>query len=269
VEKHLYASMTWEEVNDAVLARRVVLVPVAAIEQHGPHLPIDMDNLAVTTLCDETARRNPGVALSVPAISYGFNEHNMDFPGTISVEMAHFVDYCFDVGRSFARQGFTRIVWVNGHGSNSGLCQLVARRLTNETNALSASIDWWNLIQETMQEIRQSGPGGIDHACEMETSVYLYIKPDLVRRDRIRDEYARARGGPAWLYPDLTTSSPVAFMNNWSRMSTSGVNGAPSLASAAKGERFLSDAIDRLQAIVREFRDLEVAPRVDHKVQAS
>ena len=145
----------------------------------------------------------------------------------------------------------------------------MARRLTNETNALSAAIDWWNLIQETMQEIRQSGPGGIDHACEMETSVYLYIKPDLVRRDRIRDEYARARGGPAWLYPDLTTSSPVAFMNNWSRMSTSGVNGAPSLASAAKGERFLSDAIDRLQAIVREFRDLEVAPRVDHKVQAS
>ena len=61
MEKHLYASMTWEEVNDAVLAKRVVLVPVAAIEQHGPHLPIDMDNLAVTTLCDETARRNPGI----------------------------------------------------------------------------------------------------------------------------------------------------------------------------------------------------------------
>lgn len=268
MEKHLYASMTWEEVNEAVLAKRVVLIPVAAIEQHGPHLPIDMDNLAVTTLCDETARRNPGLALSAPAISYGFNEHNMDFPGTISVEMAHFIDYCFDVGRSFARQGFERIIWVNGHGSNSALCQLVARRVTNETSTLSAAIDWWNLIQETIREIRQSGPGGIDHACELETSVYLHVKPDLVRRDRIRDEYVRSRGGPAWLYPDLTMSSPVSFMNNWSRMSASGVNGAPSLASAAKGERFLNDAIEKLQIIAREFRDLEATPRVDHKVQA-
>lgn len=267
--KHLYASMTWEEVNDAVRARRVVLVPVAAIEQHGPHLPIDMDNLAVTTVCDETARLRPDIALSAPAISYGFNEHNMDFPGTISVEMVHFIDYCFDVGRSLARQGFERVIWLNGHGSNSPLCQLVARRVTNETAALSAAIDWWNLIQETMREVRDSGPGGIDHACEMETSVYLHLRPDLVRRDRIRDEYARARGGPDWLYPDLTTSGPVAFMNNWSRMSASGVNGAPSLASAAKGERFVADAIRRLQVIVEEFRALVVAPRIDHTVRSS
>lgn len=265
MQKHLYATLTWEEVNLAVQSRKVILIPVGAIEQHGPHLPIDMDNVAVITLCEETAARNQDIVLCAPPIHYGFNEHNMDFPGTISIEIQHFIDYLFDLGRSLARQGFQRIIWVNGHGSNSTLCQLVARRVTNETTALSASIDWWNLIQDTMSEIRESGPGGIDHACEMETSVYMYIKPDLVVREKIKDEYASQRGGPKWLYPDLTTSSPVAFMNNWSRMSDSGVNGAPSLATEKKGERFVEDAIQFLGEIVKDFRDLEVAPRIDHR----
>lgn len=265
MEKHLYAHLTWEEVNLAVQARKVMLVPVGAIEQHGPHLPIDMDNLAVMTLCEQTALRNPQIALCAPPIHYGFNEHNMDFPGTISIEMQNFVNYLFDLGRSLARQGFQRVIWVNGHGSNSSLCQLVARRVTNETSALSAAIDWWNLIQDTMAEIRDSGPGGIDHACEMETSVYMHIRPDLVVRDKIKDEFASSRGGPAWLYPDLTTSSPVAFMNNWSRMSDSGVNGAPSLATAEKGQRFMEDAIHTLGKIASDFRDLAVAPRIDHR----
>ena len=250
-------NLTWEEVNLAVQARKVVLIPVGAIEQHGHHLPIDMDNVAVSTVCEETARQNSEIAICAPPIHYGFNEHNMDFPGTISIEIQHFIDYLFDVGKSLARQGFQRIIWVNGHGSNSTLCQLVARRVTNETSALSAAIDWWNLIQNTMREIRESGPGGIDHACEMETSVYMYVDPDLVYTDKINDEYASARGGPSWLYPDLTTSSPVAFMNNWSRMSDTGVNGAPSLATPAKGERFIKDAVASLSEIASDFKRLK------------
>lgn len=265
MEKHLFSSLTWEEVNLAVGEQKVILIPVGAIEQHGPHLPVDMDNQAVVHICDETARRFSNIALSTLPIHYGFNEHNMDFPGTISIEMENFIRYCFDVGRSFARQGFKRIIWINGHGSNSSLCQLVARRVTNETTALSASIDWWNLIQETIREIRESGEGGIDHACEMETSVYLYLKPELVKKEKIKDEYANQRGGPGWLYPDISTSSPVFFMNNWSRMSDTGVNGAPSLATRDKGERFLEDAIKNLGGIVKDFRDLKVAERTDHR----
>jgi creatinine amidohydrolase len=224
-----------------------------------------MDNLVVEHICNQTARQNPHLVISAPPIHYGFNEHNMDFPGTISIEMDHFIQYCFDLGRSLARQGFQRIIWVNGHGSNSSLCQLVARKVTNETNALSASIDWWNLIQGTISEIRESGLGGIDHACEMETSVYLYLKPDLVYKDKIQDEYTYLRGGPKWMYTDLTASSPVFFMNNWSRMSESGVNGAPSMATKQKGERFTNDAIKNLITIVEDFRNFKTRPRVDHR----
>src|SRR3954454_6720011 len=130
--KHLYATMTWEEVNEAVEDGRMVLIPVAAIEQHCRHLPIDMDNVAVTHICDRAAEQRPDLLLSVPPIHYGFNEHNMDFPGTITVQMETFLNYCADVADSFARQGFTRILFVNGHGSNAGLLNYAARKVTNK-----------------------------------------------------------------------------------------------------------------------------------------
>jgi creatinine amidohydrolase len=128
--KHLLEAMTWPEARRAAEhGGRVVLLPVGAIEQHGPHLPVDVDNKIVTWLCDEAARRCPEIILSAPPIHYGFNEHNMGFPGTISVEVEHFIDYVYDVCRSLVRQGHTRIVLVNGHGSNAMPCALVARRI--------------------------------------------------------------------------------------------------------------------------------------------
>src|SRR5579884_1051439 len=102
---HLLAKMTWEDVNDAVSARRVVLVPVGAIEQHGPHLPIDTDNLSVTAVCERAAEAAPDLLVCAPPIHYGFNEHNMDFPGTVTVDADHFVHYCTDVAKSFGRMG--------------------------------------------------------------------------------------------------------------------------------------------------------------------
>ena len=83
--KHLFAEMTWPEVNEAVRQRRVILLPVGAIEQHGPHLPVDVDNRITVSICEEAARRAPDILAAMPPIHYGYNAHNMDFPGTISI----------------------------------------------------------------------------------------------------------------------------------------------------------------------------------------
>lgn len=88
--KPLLESMTWPEARVAASnGGRVVLLPVGAIEQHGPHLPVDVDNRIVVWLCNEAARRSPDLILSVPPIHYGFNEHNLGFPGTITVAIDH------------------------------------------------------------------------------------------------------------------------------------------------------------------------------------
>jgi creatinine amidohydrolase len=268
MRKHLFNEMTWEEVNDAVRERRVVVVPVAAIEQHGKHLPIDTDNLFVVKVAEEAARLAPDVLLCAPAIHYGFNEHNMDFPGTISIEMETLLNFAFQVGQSLARQGFDRIVWLNGHGSNGPIYNLVARKVTNLTTALSASIDWWSLVWPKIKEVCEGFPEGIDHACEFETSVYLHLRPDLVKCDRIEDDVVSEKGGPRWLYPNLG-GTPVQFMNFWSRMSDSGVSGQPSLATPSKGEQIYQYAVQALADVAHEFRDVPVRPRIDYKVRAA
>lgn len=262
--KYLYRELTWMEVNQAVRNRRVVLIPVGAIEQHGPHLPIDTDNLLVEQVCERAARRAPEILLCAPPIHYGYNEHNMDFPGTVSIGMETFLNYCYDLGESLSRQGFRRILWVNGHGSNSELCSLIARKVTCRTEALSAAVNYWEAAYETIEAVCEGGPEGRDHACEFETSLYLHLRPELVQQDTIADERAGSRGGPEWLYPSLTGGT-FKFMNFWSRMTDSGVNGSPSLASAAKGEAIAEAAVSALVRFCREFRELNTPPRVDHK----
>lgn len=95
---------------------------------------------------------------------------------------------------------------------------------------------------------------------------YLHLRPDLVQMDKICDEIAADRGGPRWLYPSLSGDTPVKFMNIWSRMTETGVNGTPSLATAAKGKEMLAATVNRLITIATEFRDMPVAPRVDHRL---
>lgn len=265
--KYRYRELTWPEVNDTVLRAPTVLIPVGAIEQHGPHLPLDVDNVLTEHICEEVARRSEGDVIVMPAIHYGYNDHNMDYPGTISIRMQHFIDYCVDVGASMAHQGFRHMLYVNAHGSNAPLCDLIARRLTVETESLVGAVNHWELGWDFIAAELEGGPYAADHACEWETSEYLHVNPDLVQMDKVVDEISAERGGPRWLYPDLASSKWVHFMNYWSRVNESGVSGTPSFATAEKGGRMIEGTIGRLLDVSREFRAMPVTARVDHRVK--
>ena len=265
--KYLFGEMTWPEVNEAVLQRRVVLLPVGAIEQHGPHLPVDVDNRITASLCEEAARRAPEVLVAMPPIHYGYNAHNMDFPGTISIRMEHFLHYVVDVGTSLVHQGFRRIFLVNAHGSNGPLCDLAARRITLDSEACCGSINHWELGWDIIAAQLEGGPYAADHACEWETSEYLHLAPELVQMGKAVDEIPAHRGGPRWLYPGLQGAKRVHFMNWWSRMNDSGVAGTATLATAAKGQAMFEGTVERLIEASREFRLMPDWPRHDHRVE--
>jgi creatinine amidohydrolase len=257
----LFRKMTWPEVRESAKARRVVLLPVAAIEQHGYHLPVDMDNLAVETICEDAAKRNPELVVCAPVIHYGFNEHNMDFPGTISVSPQSFVNYCIDVAHSFSRQHFERILLVNGHASNGHLLESVARQVTLKGPAKCASVSYWDLIVEEFERIRESEyPGGANHAGEFETSIYLHVEPDGVQRDKmIRDMRSRTK----FFYEDLMGGPAVRFTDWRSIQTNSGVGGDPGLATAEKGKTIVEAAIKTILDLAAEFRDLNFGQRTD------
>jgi len=248
--------LTWPEVNVAVKERRVILIPVGAIEQHGPHLPLDMDNLAVEAICERAGRLAPDLLLVAPPIHYGFNEHNMEFPGTVTADAFTFVNYCRDVAHSFGRMGFQRVIFVNGHGSNAHLLELAARQATllDQNKSWVASLSHWDLVREEFAKVRESVfPGGVAHACEFETSIYLHLAPGRVRMDQIRNG-VRRQGKYFW--EDLMAGSPVKFTDWRSKATKTGVGGDPTLATAEKGKRMVEAAANALIEVAREFRDL-------------
>jgi creatinine amidohydrolase len=261
--KHLYRTLTWPEARQRAEQGAVIVIPVAAIEQHGAHLPIDVDNVLVEHVTEEAGRRSAGLILTAPMIHYGFNEHNMGFPGTITVRETVFIDFIYDVAHSFVRQGYDRILYVNGHGSNQMLCNLAARRIVNTTRALCGAVAHWSLARQAVERLRDSEyPGGMAHACELETAMYMHLRPELVEADKMVPRETPSRINE-YLYDDLFGSGPVHLVNRWSRVTSTGVEGDPMLATAEKGREFAECAIDNLIRFARLFREMRVPPDAD------
>lgn len=259
--EYRFERLTWPEINEAVALRKVVVLPVGSTEQHGYHLPLDVDTLLASSVALEAGRRAPEGLLVLPSIAYGYTHHVMDFPGTINIEPSTFVRFVLDVARSVAYHGFERIVILNGHGSNHPLIEQAGRQATLETSALCLTLSWWNLVAPYWNEhVRTStNPGGCAHAGELETSMYLHVDGDAVHVDRTEGappDYMSLPGGDRWQYVDLTGGSgPATIVERTSSYSESGAFGSPREATAEKGERVFEHAVDQLIAMAAWFRE--------------
>jgi len=263
--KYYYHHYTWPEMKEIVKQQPVVVLPVGSVEDHGPHLPLDVDNFLIGAICEEAAKRLDGKMLLLPPIPYGFEEHHMDFPGTIDIAMEHLLHFVADVTRSVARHGFERILLADGHGSNMPILDLAARRTVLDTPALCAVFIWPSLASDTIERLRESEtPGGMAHACELETSVYLYLDPTRVQMDKARKEIGLPPSRFIWM--DLMRGSPVITMDQWSRFSKSGVVGDPTLATREKGQKIFDAVVDALVDLVKDFQAYPRGTREDkHK----
>ena len=206
----------------------------------------------------------------MPTVAYGYCNHVMDFPGTITIQPTTFVNMLLDITRSVAYHGFKRIVVVNGHGSNAPLVEQVGRQTNLQTDAICFTLSWWQLVADYWnREVRESGPGGCAHACELETSMYLHLEPDGVRTDRVRGaipEYmTNFPGGERWHWTDLTLGVGPATMISWtSSYSETGSFGAPELATPEKGKLACEHAVDQLVELVRWLKDRPREARREH-----
>lgn len=262
--KFRYEEFTWPEIRTAVAEQRVAVLPVGTIEQHGPHLPLSTDVLTSTEMSRRAVERIPQEAILLPSVFYAFNEHHLDFPGTIAIAGETFINYVTDIGRSLAHHGFRKILLVNGHGSNVPFLDIVARNISNQTASICAMVPWWNLVpRDVLAEIRESEfPGGMAHGCELETSIILYVRGDLVQMDKAAKDINFQKSD--FIFWDLQGGSPVFFQEWFSRYSKTGIVGDPTKASLDKGRRVTEAVIDQMIALIRDFRKREIQPRVDH-----
>ena len=267
-----YEKLTWPEINDAIELRKVCIVPCGAVEQHGAHLPLDVDIVCPTEIARGAGRLIPDKLLVLPTVSYGYTGHVMDFPGTINSHFAHFIDQVLDITRSLAYHGFKKIVLLNGHGSNMPNLDLVARRTNLETDGECILAAWWNLLTVDptfLPRWRQSKfPGGCAHACELETSLYLYLDGDNVRKDQVKSDVIRFNEeNSPFNWVDLFAAGPATLVSWTSSYSETGVLGEAELASAEKGREAYDEAVKQLTRFVTWFRDRPVDVRRDRHRQ--
>jgi creatinine amidohydrolase len=255
------------EITDAVELGKVCILPCGSVEQHAPHLPLD------TTSLPAGDRPGPGASSdrssSCPH-GYGYTGHVMDFPGTITpLRDLH-------PPRPRRHQVTVTTVWIlllNGHGSNMPNLDLVARRTNLETDAECVLAAWWSLLtvdREFLPRWRQSEfPGGCAHACELETSLYLYLDGDNVRKDQIKSGLASYthEHSPFFLV-DLFGAGPAPVISWTSSYTETGVVGAAELATAEKGREAYEEAVRQLLRFVDWFRERPADARQDHHRRA-
>ncbi len=258
--EYRYEKLTWPEINDAVDLGKVCIVPCGAVEQHGPHLPLDVDLICPNGIAHGAGKAAPEKISVLPIVSYGYTGHVMDFPGTINCHYEHFINMVLDLTKSLAYHGFKKIILLNGHGSNMPNLDLVARRTNLETDAECVLTGWWQLLSvdpEFFPNWRQSKfPGGCAHAGELETSLYLYLDEDGVRKDKIKNgEISFNQDNSPFNYVDLMGQGPATVVSWTSSYSDTGVLGEAELATVEKGKQVYDEAIKQLLAFVDYFKD--------------
>jgi creatinine amidohydrolase len=265
-QEYTYGEMTWQQIREAAGQQRVAVIPVATIEDHGLHLPVDADVLLCTAACERAVAQIPTKAILIPPVIHGYSPHHMDFPGPITIGWDTFIRYVLDVCKSLVAHGFKRLLIVNGHGSNTPFVEVVARLTVVETGALAAAVNYWNApgVHEVAESLRESDKvGGMNHACEFETSIYLALRPDLVDMSKAVRELNHQPTANYWT--DLVGGDgPLMMMEHWSALSRSGVMGDPTKATAEKGQKLLAAAAKGLIELIEELRERRAAHRIDH-----
>jgi creatinine amidohydrolase len=255
-----YEKLTWPEIEDAVEAGQVCIVPCGAVEQHGHHLPLDVDLVCPGGIAKGTGEQIPDKVKVLPMVAYGYTGHVMDFPGTINNDFEHFQHHVLDICKSLAYHGFKKIILLNGHGSNMPNLDLVARRGNLETDAECICIGWWHLLtidKEFFPRWRQSKfPGGCAHACELETSLYMYLDGDNVRMDKIKNgDISYNLEDSPFMWVDLFAAGPATVISWTSSYSETGVLGEPELATPEKGRQVYEEAVKQLVRFITWFKD--------------
>jgi creatinine amidohydrolase len=257
----LYERLSWPEVRRAVAEDRVCLIPAGTLEDHGPHLPLDTDTRIVTEICRRTAEEIPDQVVLLPPITHGYTPHHMAFPGPITIGWETFVRYCTDIGTSLAHHGFRRILYLNGHGSNIPLVEISARLVALDHPEVLAANAFYLTSAESarvIEDVRESDLGGMGHACELETSIYLHLDPDAVDMDKAVDENSFPDGPNAWMD---WSDGPLKLMPWWNAISRTGVHGDPTRATAEKGKALFEAAVRECASFVRELREKSLPVR--------
>lgn len=247
-----WSDLTTEEFGARDRSRTVAVLPVAATEQHGPHLPLSTDTDIARGYLDRVVALTPdGIdALILPIQTIGKSDEHDDFPGTLTLTAATALAAWTEIGASVAKAGLARLVIVSSHGGNSALIDLVAGDLRNRLGMVAVTTSWSRLGYPDGLFPADEIAHGI-HAGGIETALMLALRPDLVRRDRIADFPSRG-AAIARTHAVLRTGRPAALAWKAGDLHPAGALGDARLGTAEQGERLLDHGARRFVTLLGE-----------------
>ncbi|MGD8342030.1 MAG: creatininase family protein [Desulfobacterales bacterium] len=247
---YLWGELTWRQARARIKKMDVALLPVGSLEQHGPHLPLDTDAFDADYLARRVAEAcSDPKPLVLPLISYGVSYHHADFVGTVSISNDTLAKMIYEIGMSISRNGIRKLVIINGHGGNSPALNYAAQMINRDARIFvcvdtgeTSDVDIYKIV-ETPNDV---------HAGEIETSTGLAARPHLVQMDQAKKHIPKFSSG----YLDFTSKRGVLWYAYTRKISTSGVMGDPTRASAAKGEKIWEIMIAHLVSFVEDLKRL-------------
>lgn len=237
----------------------VILQPLGAIEQHGPHLPLIVDiALVMGVLGKAMATLDPAIpAYVLPPLSYGKSTEHDRFPGTISLSTTTLLATLMDVGDSIYRAGFRKLVFLNGHGGQPQIVQLVARDLRAKYPDFYLFPHFlWSVPHQVAEELTPQELAEGIHAGDAETSLMWALLPDTVHPEKFAPSYP-----PSWPqtpHLSLEGTNPVAWVTD--DISQTGTIGDPTIASPDKGHRILDTLAKGWSIVIQEIHQFRFPP---------
>ena len=247
---YLWGELTWRQARTRIKKMDVALLPVGALEQHGPHLPLDTDAFDADYLAHRVAEAcSDPKPLVLPPISYGVSYHHADFTGTVSISNDTLTKMIYEIGMSVSRNGIRKLVMINGHGGNSPSLNYAAQMINRDAR-IFVCVDTGETSDVDIDKIIET-PNDV-HAGEIETSTSLAVRPQLVQMDQAKKQIPKFSSR----YLDFSSKRGVLWYAYTRKISPSGVMGDPTKASAAKGERIWEMMIAHLVSLVEDLKRL-------------
>lgn len=246
----LWEYLTSPDIKEAVDKKLIAVLPIGSIEIHGPHMPTGTDSLTIWEIVRKAAEKEPAVVL--PALYYAYVPENRHFPGTISLSAGTILTVIEEICDEVSRNGFKKIMIVNGHGGNSNLLRVFLKESLHKKRdyVIYALIEPWLAIEEVAEKICESKVTG--HACERETSMGLYLFENLIKMENVKQEAIIGSTGLTGI------ETPV----DWQAYAVQLYLGDPRLATKEKGKILVEKLVDFVADAMRRIKHDEKVPMI-------
>ena len=231
-----------------------VILPTAAVEQHGEHLPLGTDCMITAAIIELLDQAMDHKLLIMPTVQVACSEHHMAFPGSLTLTHETYRRTVMEYVDSVHRHGFTRLMILNGHGGNHAVNALLDQQIGQQYPELECLVgDWTTIGAPQTRSISEGGHLSCGHAGEFETSIMLAVAEDLCDMSLAEDGGIATRVES--MQYDLFDSGVASSYLALHELSHNGVYGKPSLASAEKGHRILTATIESILELIESFWD--------------